>query len=78
MDSSRSPISIFRQWFAATLFCASGASAEALNASCEFTYTGGGGGTGGPFCSERSCTEDSECNCNGVAGSCGPDWTCCF
>ncbi|NPC68252.1 hypothetical protein [Corallococcus exiguus] len=58
--------------------CPSARTATCVQNTCEFTYTGGGGGPGGPFCTEQICTENWECSCNGVAGYCGSDWTCHF
>ncbi|AFE04344.1 hypothetical protein COCOR_01869 [Corallococcus coralloides DSM 2259] len=58
--------------------CSSARTATCVQNTCEFTYTGGGGGGGGPFCHEQFCTENWDCSCNGVAGYCGSDWTCHF
>ncbi|RKG90361.1 hypothetical protein [Corallococcus terminator] len=57
--------------------CPGALTATCVQSSCQFTYsTGGGGGPGGPLCSEQFCSDDAECDCNGRRGFCGTDWTC--
>ena len=58
--------------------CPGALTATCVQNSCQFTYSTGGGGGGGPFCSEQVCSADSECDCNGRAGFCGTDWICHF
>ncbi len=57
--------------------CPTALTATCVQYTCEYTYSGGGGGgPTGPFCPAQFCSEDWQCNCNGRPGYCGSDWTC--
>ncbi|WP_257459463.1 hypothetical protein [Archangium lipolyticum] len=59
--------------------CPSAPSAACVDYVCQYsTSGGGGGGGGGPLCHAQFCDDDSQCECNGVRGYCGTDWTCHF
>ena len=58
--------------------CSSAVTATCVANECQYTYSTGGGGPGGPFCAPKLCSDNSECECNGRWGYCGPNSECVY